>query len=90
MIKIWNEVFWKPAPADAPAPGLPARRRMLLLGPAAALMVISTLIGLYPVPLLDAARRAADGLLDRPACVAAAEAKAASTPRAQPPGETGR
>ncbi len=89
MLKIWNEVFWKPAPADGPVIALSPRRRMLLLSPAAALTVLSVLIGLYPAPLLKAARRAADGLLDRPAYMAAVGLDAGGTPRGEPAGETG-
>ena len=54
MMKIWNEVFWKPAPQDAPepaepmAPGQWAARFI----PIALLAGLTVLIGLFPAPLL--------------------------------------
>jgi len=73
MMKIWNEVFWKPAPQDAPepaepmAPGQWAARFI----PIALLAGLTVLIGLFPAPLLTLAGRAADRLLDPAAYISA-------------------
>ncbi len=78
MLKIWHEVFWKPAP-DPPALGQvrgpvrpPDRRQLaLLVGPIVVLAALTVAIGLYPQGLLAVSRRAADQLLDRDGYVAA-------------------
>jgi len=79
MLKIWSEVFWKPAPEPPiKSPAIPAddtlgrgaRRRVFLLAPSVALVVLSMAIGLFPQPLLATARRAANELLDRATPVA--------------------
>jgi len=73
MMKIWNEVFWKPAPQDAPepaepmAPGQWAARFI----PIALLAGLTVLIGLFPAPLLTLAGRAADRLLNPAAYISA-------------------
>jgi multicomponent Na+:H+ antiporter subunit D len=70
MTKIWGEAFWKPHPGT-PAPPLTGRERALLLGPVAGLALITVAIGLWPAPLFDFARAAAEELLDPAAYVAA-------------------
>jgi len=68
MMKIWNEAFWKQAPAhheaSAPAASTPARHHRALAAPVVALVILVTLVGLYPQPLLAYADRAAAQLLD--------------------------
>ncbi len=67
MVKIWNEAFWKAPPIEpaAPAPPLRAAR----CGPIIGLVVLTAALGLWPAPLLDLARRAADQLLARQAYI---------------------
>ena len=66
MTKIWNEAFWKPAPAGAgPAPTpLTAGERASLLGPVLALGAITVAIGLGAGVLFRFADAAAAQLLD--------------------------
>jgi multicomponent Na+:H+ antiporter subunit D len=67
MLKIWLEVFWKPAPANdepragAPAPSPVALRTMWAA--TATLVLVVTVLGLLPGPLLEVARGAAESLL---------------------------
>ena len=73
MIKIWSEVFWKPAPeeqADAAHVAVSAAS-VLLLGPIALLVLLSVVIGLHPQPLLTVTDRASAELLDRENYIAA-------------------
>lgn len=64
MTKIWNEAFWKPAP-PAPAVGTdPDGRSAWLVAPVVALVLLTVMIGLFPGPLIELARQAADELLD--------------------------
>ncbi len=66
MTKIWNEAFWKPAPAgagEAPAP-LTAGERASLLGPILVLGAITVAIGLGAGVLYRFADAAAAQLLD--------------------------
>jgi multicomponent Na+:H+ antiporter subunit D len=64
MTKIWAEVFWKAAPADAPA-APPAARAGLgpLVVPATVLAALTVLIGLAGGAMFEFAQRAADQLL---------------------------
>ncbi len=83
MLKIWNEAFWKPRPAedgppppggDPPAvrPESAGRRSMaLLVAPTAALTVVGLLLGLAAEPVLQVAGGAAAQLLDPAAYVRA-------------------
>ncbi|NBC11171.1 MAG: Na+/H+ antiporter subunit D [Planctomycetes bacterium] len=77
MMKIWNEVFWKPRPdsADSPAPtaGGPPSHRRDAMGLAALILLVGlvTLLGLWPQPLLRYADNAADQLLTPSAYVEA-------------------
>ncbi len=68
MTKIWNEAFWKPAaspPADQPADhNDPGSGSAWLVAPVVALVLLTVMIGLFPGPLVELARQAADELLD--------------------------
>jgi multicomponent Na+:H+ antiporter subunit D len=64
MTKIWTEAFWKPRPADAPAPpDFPRAARIAMVAPVAALAAMTLLIGLMPGGLFDLARVAGDQLM---------------------------
>ena len=63
MMKIWNEAFWKPAPAPAGQP-LSRRRMAVLIMPIAALAMLTIGIGLGAEPIVALAVRAAQQLLD--------------------------
>lgn len=60
MLKLWNEAFWKPAPEEAPKPGLPAG----LLASPLALTAAALALGLAGRPFLRLLTRAADDLFD--------------------------
>lgn len=66
MTKIWAEAFWKAHPKDvSPAlPRLAPEMRIHLLGPVAALAVLTVTIGLFPEPFVAFAEDAAAQLLD--------------------------
>ena len=65
MLKIWNEVFWKDAPAEAVTPQPLSRREWWLRGLPIAVLAAGTLsIGLWPAPLYELAERAAAELGD--------------------------
>ncbi|WP_437291987.1 proton-conducting transporter transmembrane domain-containing protein [Sorangium sp. So ce406] len=68
MTKIWNEAFWKPAPAPVDA-GVAARAggtrsRALLYAAVVLLTALGFTLGMAPEPLLDVVRRAAAQLAD--------------------------
>ncbi len=66
MVQLWNEAFWKPAPAGAPANsnmGFPPHDLSKLLLPLALLAAITILIGLGAGPLYALAQRSAEQLL---------------------------
>jgi multicomponent Na+:H+ antiporter subunit D len=68
MLKIWNEAFWKPQPEQVAAPAqrnASGRSRLALVLPAVLLALLTVGIGLYPQPLFDVSRMAAEQLLDR-------------------------
>lgn len=66
MVKIWNEVFWKAAPADAPTPApAPAAGTHLMLATMAALAALTVLIGLAAQPVYELAEASARELLSR-------------------------
>lgn len=70
MTKIWNEAFWKPAPAmgsDTAANEKTAAAWML--APVVGMAALTVLIGLAPEPLYQLARQAAQELLDPSAYV---------------------
>ncbi len=62
MIKIWNEAFWKPGPADAAQ--APGRAKPGLLLPTAILSALTLLIGLGAGPVMSLAQRAGTQLAD--------------------------
>jgi multicomponent Na+:H+ antiporter subunit D len=66
MTKIWNEAFWKPAPAEADlAPReRGARRRAPLYVPVVLMTALGVTLGMAPEPLLAVIRRAAAQLAD--------------------------
>ncbi len=70
MMKIWNEVFWKPSPeaesetSTKDEGGLGRRARAARLVPIACLAAVTVAIGLWPQPLLRLSDRAAAQLLD--------------------------
>ena len=75
MVKIWNEAFWKPAPAGESAPP-PARSPRPLLLAMILLSLLTIGIGAYPEPLVKLAERSAGELLGhRAAAAAPAEAE---------------
>ncbi|MEP0775686.1 MAG: Na+/H+ antiporter subunit D [Acidobacteriota bacterium] len=72
MVKIWTEAFWKPAPDTATPPPPPSRWRLALLAaPSVGLAALTVAIGLYPRPLYELSRRAAEQLLAPSSYVAA-------------------
>ncbi|WP_112311004.1 Na+/H+ antiporter subunit D [Pseudogemmobacter bohemicus] len=66
MTKIWAAAFWKPHPGgyEPVLTQLSLRARALMLGPMAALALMTLVIGLMPQPFLSFATRAAGQLLD--------------------------
>ncbi|MGY1709352.1 monovalent cation/H+ antiporter subunit D family protein [Geodermatophilus sp. SYSU D00758] len=88
VLKVWNTVFWGPAP-DEERPGdgvqvtsqgstahaVRSRVRPALTAPALVLAGLAVVLGLWAEPLLAAAAAAADGLLDTEGYVAAVTAR---------------
>ncbi|HMO04167.1 MAG TPA: Na+/H+ antiporter subunit D [Kiritimatiellia bacterium] len=67
MTKIWNEVFWKPAPEGKPTlplAAIPVRERIALLLPIIVLATCTVCIGLGSGWMFDLARQTAEQLLD--------------------------
>ncbi len=65
MTKIWAEVFWKAQPeTEGPTQNLPLNRLLYLIGPIAALAIITVVIGLFAEPFFTLSIRAAEQLLD--------------------------
>jgi multicomponent Na+:H+ antiporter subunit D len=62
MTKIWAEAFWKESPGGAAAPAKQARLSPLMTAPAAALAVVTVLIGLAAQPVFEFALAAAEQL----------------------------
>lgn len=71
MVKIWNEAFWKAAPAAAAAPRWTARQRAASYAPIVALAAVTVTIGLWTEPFAELSLVAAESLLDRQGYVAA-------------------
>jgi multicomponent Na+:H+ antiporter subunit D len=65
MMKIWNEAFWKPQPAEGVRPTPVTAGLPVLMGPIVALACLTVLIGLSAGPVFELSARAADQLLDR-------------------------
>lgn len=66
MTKIWNEAFWKPAPAakNTVQNANPERSRALLYVPVVLMTALGFAIGMVPEPLLGVVQRAAAQLAD--------------------------
>ncbi|NQW19664.1 MAG: Na+/H+ antiporter subunit D [Chloroflexi bacterium] len=70
MTKIWNAVFWKPAPilqktdAGRRLPMISTRERVMLYAPAVFLITLSVLMGLVAQPVFELTTRAAESLID--------------------------
>ncbi|MEM1109618.1 MAG: proton-conducting transporter membrane subunit [Planctomycetota bacterium] len=73
MMKIWNEAFWKNRPEKAEDYAASEARPIpkSFAAPLVVLVILVTLIGLWPQPLLGYADRAAEQLLDPDAYVEA-------------------
>lgn len=65
MVKIWNEAFWKAAPAEAHALPWTRRQRVATYLPVLALGALTLTIGLWTEPFAQMSMAAADQLLDR-------------------------
>jgi multicomponent Na+:H+ antiporter subunit D len=61
MIKIWNEIFWKPSPETLPEPE--PRKDHLVMLPAMILVAVILLISVFVEPVLNVSHDAADGVL---------------------------
>jgi multicomponent Na+:H+ antiporter subunit D len=79
MIKIWNEAFWKPAPAPLPAVPWTRRERFATYAPIGGLCALTLLIGLWTEPFAALSLTVADGLLDREGYIAAVLGPATTT-----------
>ncbi|UQA54800.1 Na+/H+ antiporter subunit D [Polyangium aurulentum] len=66
MTKIWNEAFWKPAPAETDLAAQPngTRPRVFLYVPVVLLTSLGVTLGFSPDPLLQIVQRAAAQLAD--------------------------
>ena len=64
MIKIWSEVFWKPAPAEGSRSSGRSRLSAWMLGPVLALAMITVLLGIFMEPVIRFSVIAAEQLLD--------------------------
>jgi len=75
MLKLWHEVFWKPAPEPQPVviggssrlkPTTASKRSLLLMAaPSALLATLTIAIGLFPQALLSVAEVTGRSILDR-------------------------
>ncbi len=62
MVKIWNEAFWKDAPAGEKQPDRPMP--LMMMAPAIALAACTVMFGIFPGFFMDVALRAADQLIN--------------------------
>ncbi len=73
MLKIWNEAFWKAAPAGTTETvrgwQTDRRTRLLMLTPIVSLAAITLTIGLFAEPFVDFSLRAGAQLLDKSAYI---------------------
>jgi multicomponent Na+:H+ antiporter subunit D len=73
MLKIWNEAFWKAAPATSAEPirawQTDRKTRLLMLTPIVSLAAITLTIGLFAEPFVDFSLRAGAQLLDKSAYI---------------------
>ena len=91
MLKIWNEAFWKPRPAGETAALSAPRSAAIgpaLWGPVLLLLALVAVMGVFPQPVLDLSRRAAAGVLDPQAYVAAVRWDDADPARGAPQART--
>ena len=63
MIKIWNQVFWKAAPEDAPQSPKDIPSWKLQVAPVLMLTVLIVALGLMPEPVFQLAEKAANQIL---------------------------
>ena len=63
MIKIWNQVFWKPAIKENPTPQVEPLNWKLQLTPVITLTLLIVALGLLPDPAFQLAQEAANQLL---------------------------
>jgi multicomponent Na+:H+ antiporter subunit D len=71
MLKIWLEAFWKEPPPGHAVVAIPAGTRLLMLGPVAALGLVTLTIGLWTEPFAAFALRAGEQLAGREAYITA-------------------
>ncbi|MBY0333443.1 MAG: Na+/H+ antiporter subunit D [Acetobacteraceae bacterium] len=71
MLRIWIEAFWKEPPEGAAIVALAGRERWLVLGPVAALALVTLGIGLWAEPFAAFALAAGEQLAGRDAYIAA-------------------
>jgi multicomponent Na+:H+ antiporter subunit D len=65
MTKVWNEAFWKPAPADRHTlTSLTVAESWAMLIPAGALALLSVAMGLFAEPVYALASQAAEQLMN--------------------------
>jgi multicomponent Na+:H+ antiporter subunit D len=69
MARLWSELFWAAAPADAPP--RPATPPAAMVVPLVALTALVALVGLNPGPFIDTALLIGESLLDPSAYIAA-------------------
>jgi multicomponent Na+:H+ antiporter subunit D len=69
MVKIWNEAFWKDAPAGERQPDRPVP--LMMMAPAIALAACTVMFGVFPDVFMDVALRAADQLTNPAAYIEA-------------------
>jgi multicomponent Na+:H+ antiporter subunit D len=69
MIKIWNEAFWKNAPAGERQPD--RKVPLMMMAPAVALAACTVMFGVFPGVFMDYSLRAAEQLVDPSAYVEA-------------------
>lgn len=60
IVKAWNKAFWQPGTDDVPDVKLPR----IMVGPAAALLLVTLAITVFAGPLYDYANRAATTMMD--------------------------
>jgi multicomponent Na+:H+ antiporter subunit D len=63
MIKVWNQVFWKPAPEGVPEPQKGDSNWYLQVIPAVTLTLLILALGLFAEPVYRLAQAAAGQIL---------------------------
>ena len=64
MVKIWIEVFWKPAPAGTVARELTLQPDKLMMGSSIFLAILIVAMGIFAAPVIEYCNGAAADLLD--------------------------